>query len=172
MNPEKRHFFSALPAMVAIIVLMSMVLCGNVLAARVYAPDGKGYLDYITTDTGHQQPFLHLEGSGYEMGFQQGYLIPEKCAAVASNDFFLSIAVGNLSRVGLDQDVLLAPVVELLLNQFFGQSLSDYPDTSIFDIGIFVFKHLAVLNEGEPVICLCQPPLRMLMNIFLTGAYL
>ena len=116
---------------------------------RVYAPDGKGYLEYIITDTGYKQPFLHLEGSGYEMGFQQGYLIPEKCAAVASNQFFTSIGVGNLSSVGIPQDLLLKPVVELLLGQFFGETLADYPGWSVTDIGIMVFKHIALLNEND-----------------------
>lgn len=116
---------------------------------RTYAPDGKGYLEYIVTDSGHKQPFLHLEGSGYEMGFQQGYLIPEKCAAVASNQFFTSIAVGNLASVGLPKDLLLKPVVELLLGQFFGDTLEDYPGWTVTEIGIMVFKHIALLNETD-----------------------
>lgn len=147
MKDNRKPFFSPRILLVLMIISAGLVLCSAALAERVYAPDGKGYLDYIETDTGHLQPFLHLEGNGYEMGYQQGYLIPEKCAAVASDEFFTDIAVGNLGQLGIDEKYLLEPIVELLLAEFFDLDLSDFQGTSVIDVGLFVFKHVAFLNE-------------------------
>ncbi len=114
---------------------------------RTYAPGGKGYLEYIVTDAGHKQPFLHLEGSGYEMGFQQGYLIPEKCKAVACEDFYISIGESMIGgHGGIPTDILLEPIAAVLL-EFLGLEISDYPDTSIADILLFTFKQISLYNE-------------------------
>ncbi|ABW68930.1 C45 family autoproteolytic acyltransferase/hydolase [Desulfosudis oleivorans] len=114
---------------------------------RVYAPGGKGYLEYIITDTGQKQPFLHLEGSGYEMGYQQGYLIPEKCRAVASDDFYIDLGTSMIGgNTGIDTDIFLEPIAEMLL-EFLGMERSDYPDTSLADILLFTFKKIALYNE-------------------------
>ncbi|MCX5850017.1 MAG: C45 family autoproteolytic acyltransferase/hydrolase [Deltaproteobacteria bacterium] len=100
MNSVKRRFDVKLLSMVAIAAFVGMVLCNQAFAGRTYAPDGKGYLDYIITDTGHQQPFLHLEGTGYEMGFQHGYLMGAAAADVATDDFFIYIGRNYVSRLG------------------------------------------------------------------------
>ncbi len=114
---------------------------------RTYAPGGKGYLEYIITDTGHKQPFLHLEGSGYEMGYQQGYLIPEKCKAVAAEDFYLDLGTSMIGgNTGIDVNIFLKPIAEVLLESL-GMDISDFPDTSLADILLFTFKQIALFNS-------------------------
>lgn len=115
---RKKRFSISLTLMVALAVFTGVVLCGQVVAAREYAPDGKGYLEYITTDTGHEQPFLHLEGTGYEMGFQHGYLMGAACAKVASDEFFIDIGRGYVGILGP-----LGPIIEELLLTEIGSQL-------------------------------------------------
>ncbi|MFO8049382.1 MAG: C45 family autoproteolytic acyltransferase/hydrolase [Desulfosudaceae bacterium] len=116
---------------------------------RVYAPGGKGYLEYIITDSGHKQPFLHLEGSGYEMGYQQGYLIPEKCKAVAAKEFYLDLGTSMVGGAGIPVEPLLEPMAETIL-EFLGLEIPDHldtPDTSPADLLLFAFKKIAVYNQ-------------------------
>ncbi|HNY50787.1 MAG TPA: C45 family autoproteolytic acyltransferase/hydrolase [Smithella sp.] len=91
MNFRKKRFSISLIIIVSLIASASLSLSSQAYAARIYSPDGKGYLEYIMTDTGHAQPLLHLEGTGYEMGFQHGYLMGEAATEVASDELFQHI---------------------------------------------------------------------------------
>lgn len=110
MKNRKKRFTSSLLPMLLCVVFAGILFSSQAFAARTYSPDGKGYLDYITTDTGHAQPLLHLEGTGYEMGFQHGYLMGAAAAKVACDDFFIDIGRGYVEMLGP-----LGPVVEKLL---------------------------------------------------------
>ncbi|MBN1330111.1 MAG: hypothetical protein JXA54_11615 [Candidatus Heimdallarchaeota archaeon] len=78
---------------------------GTIIATT---PDGKGYLMEL-------QPgklLMHLEGTGYEMGFQAGYLDPESVVALASDDWFINVIKGLLSA----DDSLLVIIMRDVLN--------------------------------------------------------
>jgi hypothetical protein len=100
MNLKRKRFTSSIVPMLLSVVFAGILFSSQSFAARTYSPDGKGYLDYIITDTGHAQPLLHLEGTGYEMGFQHGYLMGEAAAEVASDELFHHILLSNLSALG------------------------------------------------------------------------
>lgn len=63
---------------------------GTIIATT---PDGKGYL--MELEPG--KLLMHLEGTGYEMGFQAGYLDPQSVVALASDDWFINVIKGLLS---------------------------------------------------------------------------
>ncbi len=58
----------------------------------IYSPDGKGYLQEIAPD----KYLLHLEGTPYEMGYQQGFLGPTSVSRLASEDWFKSVVMNLL----------------------------------------------------------------------------
>jgi len=127
------------------IVLTGIMFSSQAFAARTYSPDGKGYLDYIITDTGHAQPLLHLEGTGYQMGFQHGYLMGEAVAAVACDEFFIDIGRGYVDMLGP-----LGPVVEDLLLTEIGKRLGVsylFSGKKPADFIIDFFKMVAKNNE-------------------------
>lgn len=145
MNNQKRRFCFTWMSMIAIVFFTGLILCSQAFAARTYSPDGKGYLDYITTDTGHAQPLLHLEGTGYEMGFQHGYLMGAAVAEVASDEFFIDIGRGYVSMLGP-----LGPVVENLLLTEIGKRLGVsylFSGKKPADFIIDFFKMVAKNNE-------------------------
>ena len=57
-----------------------------------YSPDGKGYIEEL--NTGKQ--LIHMEGSPYEMGYQQGYLDPVSVTRLASVDWFKAVVMNLL----------------------------------------------------------------------------
>jgi len=142
MISPQRRFYVKLLSMVAMAVFVNMVVCNQAFAARTYSPDGKGYLDYITTDTGHQQPLLHLEGTGYEMGFQHGYLMGAAVAKVASDEFFIDIGRDYISMLGP-----LGPVIEDLLLTEIGKRMGVNTGIMPADFVIDFFKMVAKQNE-------------------------
>ena len=96
-----------------VLILMAPVLF-NLQEGRAYGtviattPDGKGYLMEL-------QPgklLMHLEGTGYEMGFQAGYLNPESVIALASDDWFINVVKGLLAA----DDTLLVLIMQQVLD--------------------------------------------------------
>ncbi|MEW6078445.1 MAG: C45 family autoproteolytic acyltransferase/hydrolase [Thermodesulfobacteriota bacterium] len=145
MKNRTKHFTFSLILMVSLAVFAGMVLCGQALAARTYAPDGKGYLEYITTDTGHQQPFLHLEGTGYEMGFQHGYLMGTACTNTLSEAFLIDFCSEYIMELGDFGDI----IVNLLLADVGEWVGLDYGESGMrpADFLLFAFKRIAKHNE-------------------------
>jgi hypothetical protein len=58
----------------------------------IYSPDGKGYKEEIIPG----KFLLHLEGSPYEMGYQQGYLGPTSVIRLANEEWFKHVVTNLL----------------------------------------------------------------------------
>ena len=68
----------------SIYIVAAQTIPDNIIAV---SPNGKGYLAEIS-DGKYK---MHLEGSGYEMGFQQGYLDPISVSNLANEDWMIQV---------------------------------------------------------------------------------
>ncbi len=75
--------------------------------ASIVARYGDGFLEEIAPG----KYKMHLEGSPYEMGFQQGYLGGDSASRLASEDWFKSIVTGML---GASDAILLIVLGDIL----------------------------------------------------------
>ncbi len=57
-----------------------------------YSPDEKGYIEEI----GPNKYLMHLEGTPYEMGYQQGYLGPTSVSRLATEEWFKAVVMNLL----------------------------------------------------------------------------
>ena len=96
-----------------LVATLIVPICLNLNKTQAYGtiiattPDGKGYLMEL-------QPgklLMHLEGTGYQMGFQAGYLDPASVVALASDDWFMNVVKGLLSA----SDAILVSVMREVL---------------------------------------------------------
>ncbi len=76
----------------------------------VYSPDGKGYL--ITNEDGKK--LLHVEGSGYEMGYQHGYLLAEGVTRMASEEYWAGLIIYFLEDLEFGLELHPDDIVNLL----------------------------------------------------------
>jgi hypothetical protein len=60
------------------------------------APDGVGYLQSNAAG----KRFMHLEGNGYQMGYQHGYLLAPSVQRMTSEDFVMAVLAGYLNMTG------------------------------------------------------------------------
>lgn len=72
------------------------------------SPDGKGYLAELSPG----KFLLHLEGTGYEMGYQAGYLDPESVVALASEDWFKNVILNMLEADNSTLEWIMADIMD------------------------------------------------------------
>ena len=77
-------------------------------ASIVYSPDGKGYLQEIASGKFK----MHLEGTPYEMGYQQGYLGPTSVISLADIDWFRHVVTHLLEA----DDWILVLILSDIMN--------------------------------------------------------
>jgi hypothetical protein len=77
---------------------------GTIIA---YSPDGKGYIMEI--DNGKY--LLHMEGTPYEMGYQQGYLGPTSVSRLASQDWFKGVVMNLLDAPEWILEIIMSDVM-------------------------------------------------------------
>ncbi|MBN1698256.1 MAG: hypothetical protein JW881_12140 [Spirochaetales bacterium] len=83
--------------------------------APVYAPDKKGYLAVNAAG----KKFLHIEGTGYQMGYQHGYLLARNVSRLASDDFIITILANYMDMTASEfTSKVGAAVTRLVCNAF------------------------------------------------------
>ncbi|QEE18013.2 C45 family autoproteolytic acyltransferase/hydrolase [Promethearchaeum syntrophicum] len=90
---------------IGIINLASAAQISSIIA---YSPDGKGYIEELSSG----KQLIHMEGSPYEMGYQQGYLDPISVERLASVDWFKNVVLNLLEA----EDWILLFIMKKVLN--------------------------------------------------------
>jgi len=87
-----------------IITAIPVKAYGPILA---YSPDGLGYIQEIVPG----KNLMHLQGSAYAMGYQQGYLGAESVSRLASMTWFKEVVLGLLAA---DESILIWVMEDVL----------------------------------------------------------
>ncbi|WP_371804571.1 C45 family autoproteolytic acyltransferase/hydolase [Candidatus Lokiarchaeum ossiferum] len=91
-NQKKKVLSLSLIGLLMVTSLANFVQSASATSIISYSPDGKGYLEELTSG----KYLMHLEGSPYEMGFQQGYLDPISVSRLASDDWMREVVLNML----------------------------------------------------------------------------
>jgi hypothetical protein len=111
---------------------LAFINFGSAAPGDIIATCGDGYIK----DLGNGKELMHLEGSPFEMGYQQGYLDPISVSQLASQDWFetvimnlldapewiLSIILGDIMDYGRLQDEVGSVIDDATLQQLAASS--------------------------------------------------
>lgn len=132
-----------------VIPSLGLVKNGSALSNVVaYSPDGKGYLQEIESG----KFLLHMEGSGYEMGFQQGYLDPISVSRLASVDWFKTVVMNLLDADDWILELIMGDV--LSYNRLMNVVGSVIPEPIIASVAAQSGENLDSLLDKLFVLCL------------------
>ena len=75
---------------------------------EVIATCGDGYIK----DLGNGKELMHLEGSSYDMGYQQGFLDPISVTQLASQDWFEAVIMNLLDAPDWILSIILRDIMD------------------------------------------------------------
>ncbi|MBN2156641.1 MAG: hypothetical protein JW776_11425 [Candidatus Lokiarchaeota archaeon] len=99
-----------LTLMIGIVPFVFLIKPAGANNDRLYSPDGKGYIEEIPEYPGKYR--MHLEGTPYQMGEQQGYLGARSVSRLASEDWFKNIVTGLLDAPDFILDIILGDILD------------------------------------------------------------